>query len=170
MRRFCFFRWELPLRYLVDGTVGVQVGGLVVRGGSGGDVGVLWSSRSNAERGTAAVCWWEEPVVWVRRLRLLLGSLVSGVGMSLVEGLRCRERCDGTVDSLGAVLGWAGGDGGAVADGLVSSMMSAAVSIVSLSNSSAARDPVRLAMWSKGSVWPAIRSAMGSSWLSSLSI
>ena len=90
--------------------------------------------------------------------------------MSLVEGLRCRERWDGTVGSLGVVWGWTGGEGGAVADGLVSSMMSAAVSIVSLSNSSAARDPVRLAMWLKGSVWSAIRSVMGSSWLPSLSI
>ena len=40
----------------------VQVGGLVVRGGSGGpggDAGVLWRSSSNDERGIAAVCMWD---------------------------------------------------------------------------------------------------------------
>ena len=136
------------LRYLVDvdGTVGAQVGGLMVLGGSGGDTGVLWSSRSNAERGTAAVCW-DDAVVWAGLLRLLLGVVVVVVDMSVIDELRRRERWGGAVGGLGTAWGWEEVESGVTSDAAVSSTMSAAVSIVSFSNSSAAREPVRLAIW-----------------------
>ena len=169
-----FFFHQQPERRRLGfgGTVSVLAPGVGLSGRGG--VGVLWRVRSNAERGIAACGVWVgalfRVLVWFGVLRLLLGVVVDGVDMSVIDELRRRERWDGAVGGLGTAWSWEEVESGVTSDAAVSSTMSAAVSIVSFSNSSAAREPVRLAMWSKGSEWSAVRSAMGSSWLSSLSI
>ena len=125
------------------------------RGGSD-DTGVLWRSRSNAERGSRRVV-----AMWGRGLFAVVGLLgppaplcvamllglvvvfrvVARVG---IDGLRFRGRWDEAIGCLDAGWGWVvvGWDYLVAA---VSSLVSTTVSIASRSNSSAVRDPAKLA-------------------------